>query len=257
MILPEERFNRFVRLVGKSGLERLQGACAMVVGVGAVGSFAVEALARSGVGHLILVDFDTVQPSNINRQLFALETTLGIKKVDVARTRVHGINPECVVETLDLFVDASTVNALSARAPDIVLDAIDMLDGKAALWRETARCGIPLVASMGAARRSDATMVRTAPFAQVYGCPLAKTLRRMLFGTEMAPVYAQNMCVYSAERPVPSVVERAEKAVLADGQAIADAREKRSLPSSVMVTGVFGLNLANLAVRAILSGEKV
>ncbi|MBO4715553.1 MAG: ThiF family adenylyltransferase, partial [Verrucomicrobia bacterium] len=173
-IPPEIRFNRLLRMVGPQKLETLRNTVVTVVGIGAVGSFAVEALARSAVGHLRLVDFDIVCPSNINRQLIALESTLNRKKTEVIRERVLNINPDCVVETLDLCVDSQHTSPIFEKRSDVILDAIDLLPGKTALISEAVHRGVPLVSSMGAARRQDPTLIRTATLPHVTGCPLAR-----------------------------------------------------------------------------------
>ncbi len=242
-IPPEIRFNRLLRMVGTQGLETLRNAVVTVVGVGAVGSFAVEALARSAVGHLRLVDFDIVCPSNINRQLIALESTLGKKKTEIARQRVLDINPDCIVETLDLCVDNTHTAPIFETGSEVILDAIDLLPGKAALISEAVRRGIPLVSSMGAARRQDPTLIRTTTLPHVTGCPLARALRRELKKSDIPMDSIE--CVYSTEPPVPSPRENTS----APDTSLSP---KAPLPSSVMVTGCFGLNLANLAIQKIL-----
>lgn len=251
-ISPEVRFNRFVRLVGSDGLARMQHAFVVVVGVGAVGSFAVEALARCGVGRLRLVDFDTVQPSNINRQLMAMESTIGLKKVDVARARVLDINPECVVEPMDMMVGAERVPFGEGELPDVVVDAIDLLSGKIALWVEAIKQRIPIVSSMGAARRKDPTLVRTGKFCHVTGCPLAKCLRRELKAIGLEQASAEVPCVYSMEKAISLPVEHEQR----DDGVHSKTPTKQPLPSSMMVTGCFGLNLANLVIKHIASSAK-
>ena len=245
-IPPEIRFNRLLRMVGPQNLEILRNAVVTVVGIGAVGSFAVEALARSAVGHLRLVDFDIVCPSNINRQLIALKSTLNRKKTDVIRERVLDINPDCVVETLDLCVDSTHTAPVFETRSDVILDAIDLLPGKTALIAETVRRGIPLVSSMGAARRQNPTLIRTTTLPHVTGCPLARALRRELKKAEIPMDSIE--CVYSIEPPVPSQTENTSALD-------ASLSPKAPLPSSVMVTGCFGLNLAHLAIRKILTSQ--
>ena len=126
-----DRLNRCRMLFGDEKLQKLQTATVMVVGCGAVGSFAIEALARSGIGNIILVDFDTVAESNINRQLFALESTIGHKKTEVARARIHDINPNINSTIFDIFWDKGTAPAIR---PDFVIDAIDTVESKIALY---------------------------------------------------------------------------------------------------------------------------
>ena len=122
-----DRLTRTRMLLGDEGLSRLQNAAVMVVGLGAVGGYALEALARSGIGRLVLVDFDVFDESNINRQILALTSTVGQKKTEVARRRVLDINPDCIVETRDMFVNADTLPQLLDIPVDFVVDAIDAL----------------------------------------------------------------------------------------------------------------------------------
>ena len=171
-------------LYGDGGAARIAEATILVAGLGAVGSVAVEALARTGVGHLVLVDFDVVEPSNINRQLFALQSTIARPKCDVAMERVRGINPDCDVTLLPEKLPADQ-NALAVLLeplprPDVIVDAIDDVGAKAALIMHGLRMGVPVVSSMGAARRFDPLQVRTGTLGEVSGCPLAKGLRREL-----------------------------------------------------------------------------
>lgn len=235
-------------MIGKKGLERLEGARVAVVGIGAVGSFAVEALARSGVGELQLVDFDHVEASNINRQLIALESTLGRKKVEVARERLLDINPECRVETLVLKVEkVADTEPIFKREPEVILDAIDILEGKVTLIAEALRRGVTLYSSMGAARRQDPTQVRTGRLGEVTRCPVARNLRRRFkeLGIE-GKVFGGLECVYSREKALSSFSEEGI------GHGMGDPVAKAPLPSSVAVTGVFGLCLGNLAIQKIL-----
>ena len=122
-----DRLHRITLLMGRSAIEKLKQSTVMIVGCGAVGSFAVEALARCGIGHLILIDFDVVEESNINRQLFALDSTIGKPKVDVAVQRVHDINPDIIVDVFNTFFDENTVIDMK---PDFVIDAIDTVQSK-------------------------------------------------------------------------------------------------------------------------------
>ena len=230
-------------LYGDEGAERLAAGKVLVAGLGAVGSFAVEALARSGVGGLTLIDFDAVEPSNANRQLFALHSTLGQPKCALARDRVLDINPDCDValcaERLPDDPDALAAILSDLPAPDVIVDAIDDIGAKAALILHGLRRGIPVVSSMGAARRRNPALVRTGALREVAGCPLAKGLRRVLrahfaagdpaLAVETLPA-DRLACVYSAEAPVP--------------QPVAPECGPRAMGSSVCVTGAFGLAAA-------------
>jgi tRNA A37 threonylcarbamoyladenosine dehydratase len=164
--------------------------------MGAVGSYALEALARSGVGHFRLVDFDTVGLTNINRQLLATESSLGRKKVLVARDRVLDINPNATVEPLDLFAHEESLDTILAPPIDLLVDAIDSLTPKLALLEGAYRRGIPTVSSMGAALRTDPTLIATADLMDTRGCPLAKQVRTKL---RRRDVGRGIMAVYSTE----------------------------------------------------------
>ena len=219
---------RIRALVGDTGFKKLQSATVMVVGCGAVGSVAVEALARTGIGRLIFVDFDTVDITNTNRQLVALGSTIGMKKVAVAAARVRDINPDVDVVPMDMFFDATT--ELDFR-PDFVIDAIDTLDSKIALYRWCRARNIPFAASMGAALKSDPSQIRQSTILKTSVCPLAARVRKRVRdeGIGDFPV------VFSTEAP--------NKAAASAG---------RVFGSCITVTGIFGLILANIACEDIL-----
>ena len=229
-------------LYGDDGAARIAGATVLVAGLGAVGSIAVEALARSGVGRLLLVDFDVVEPSNINRQLYALRSTLGMAKGEVAAARVRDINPDCEVSFLAARLpgDADGVGEVLSGfpRPDAIIDAIDDIEAKAALIVHGLHASIPVVSSMGAARRLDPARVRAGALAEVSGCPLAKGLRRALrarLGDAADIPVPRLVCVYSAEPPQP--------------QMAAPECGPRAMGSSMCVTGAFGFAAAAAALR--------
>ena len=223
-----ERFNRITALLGDAAMEKLKNATVMVVGCGAVGSFAVEALARSGVGHIILVDFDVVEESNINRQIFALNSTIGNPKVVVAAARVHDINPDAQVVPLNMFVDA--VWDIDIR-PDFVIDAIDTVDSKIALYKWCELHRIPFVASMGAALKSNPEHIRVGRILKTSVCPLAARIRKIV-RDEKLPDFP---VVYSTEIPNKSA-----------------ATPGRMFGSVITVTGLFGLRLADIAIKTLI-----
>jgi len=206
-------------LLGDTGVVALKNATVMVVGVGAVGSFATEALARSGVGHLILIDADTVDETNINRQLFALDSSVGLPKVQVAAARIRDINPEIQVDALQLFFDDTT--NLECK-PDYIIDAIDTVDSKLALARWAQTANVPLISSMGAARKTDISQIRIARLSQTSVCPLAARMRRMVRDAGLRDFDV----VFSREPAAPAVAAG------------------RAFGSLVTVTGAFGLTLA-------------
>ncbi len=233
-----DRFSRIRRLLGQDRFSRLQQSQVTVVGIGAVGGYAVEGLARAGVGHLRLIDFDTVEPSNINRQIHALCSTLGQQKVEVAKSRVLDINPDCHVETLHLYVSAETIDQTFTPGIDLLIDAIDSLESKVELLCQAWHRKIPLLSAMGAALRQDPCLVRVADLPQTQKCPLARQVRKRL---RRVGVGEGIRCVYSMEEVDFSAQEHME----GDGQSAAP-RPLGSLPT---VTGIFGLVLANEAIR--------
>ena len=238
------RFHRTELLLGRAALERLRGATVLVAGLGAVGSYAVEGLARAGVGHLRLVDFDVLRPSNINRQLYALESTLGRPKVEVAAERVRDIHPGCIVDAQRVFVDADTAPAVLAGPPDAVVDAIDSFAPKAALLRAAVAAGVFVVSSMGAATRTDPGAIRVGDLSATEACPLARRLRKQL---RRQGVERGIRCVYSVEpprttaRPLPpdAGADAPEEETLRRG------RPRAPLGSLSCLTGIFGLTAAN------------
>lgn len=167
-------------LLGQQATQRLAAAHVMVVGVGGVGAYAAEMVARAGVGRMTIVDGDTVSPSNINRQLPALHSTVGIDKVEVMRRRMADINPEARIDALKEFVTPDTVGSLLASNPDFVIDAIDSIAPKVALIEHCLRRGINIVSSMGAGGRIDPTAVRYADIAQTRNDGLARVVRTRL-----------------------------------------------------------------------------
>ena len=223
-----DRLHRTRLLFGDTATDGLRAATVMVVGCGAVGSFAIEALARTGIGHIIVVDFDSVDESNINRQLFALDSTIGAPKVDVATARIHDINPDTRVTAYNMFWDEKT--DLDVR-PDFVIDAIDTVPSKVALYKWCASHNVPFVSSMGAALKMDVTQIKIAPISQTTVCPLAGRVRRATRELDLPdfPV------VFSTEHPAP-----------VSGHA-------KNMGSNVTVTGTFGLMLANFVIKKLLS----
>jgi len=240
-----KRFNRLFRMVGEDGLKKLENARVALVGVGAVGSFALEVLVRSGVENICLVDFDTVNLSNINRQLIAMDSSLGQKKIDVAAKRAVDINPNCKIECLPIRVESTNVDRIFDYQPDIVLDAIDIVDGKFSLIRASVMKKMTLFSSMGAARRKDPTKVCTGRFYEVTGCPLAKSLRKQFKEMGEADLPANIGCVYSKEKTIATPFNTEQ-------QSFSSSTQKIPLPSVIAVTGVFGLCLGNLALQKIL-----
>ncbi|HEY3378249.1 MAG TPA: tRNA threonylcarbamoyladenosine dehydratase, partial [Armatimonadota bacterium] len=167
-------FGRTELLIGAEGLTYLQHARVAIFGLGGVGSYAAEALARSGVGMLRLVDFDRVAASNFNRQLYALQSTLGATKVSIAMARLRDINPEIQLDGQEAFFHADTADQLLASPLDFVIDAIDSLGPKCELLAQCVERGIPVISAMGAAARTDPAALRRSTIWETAGCPLAR-----------------------------------------------------------------------------------
>lgn len=244
--LHDGRFARIERLIGEASLRRLSDAFVVVVGLGAVGSYATEGLARAGVGRLRLVDFDEVRLSNINRQLYALESTIGRKKCELARERVLQINPKCQVEAMDCFVHNDTIDAVLAGEPDLVIDAIDSFTPKAILLESLLRREIPVISSMGAALRTDPTLVRVGPMQKVHGCPLAAKIRKALRKKEMPLDFT---CVYSIEPTCHLPPEATHIGSEPMEDSLIRGRKRSTLGSLPTLTGIFGLTAANAAIQ--------
>ena len=189
-------FARTEQLLGADAMARLAGARVAIFGLGGVGSYACEALARAGVGHLRLIDYGAVDASNINRQLLALHSTLGRNKVELAAERVLDINPECQVDARPGFVNPETVDGFLEGPLDLVVDAIDSLNSKVTLLEATVRLGLPVISSMGAGGRLDAGQVVFGDLAETRICPLARVVRLRL---RRRGVQGGIPCVYSTE----------------------------------------------------------
>ncbi len=233
-----ERFQRMELLVGREGVARLAGARVMVFGLGGVGSYAVEALARAGVGRLALVDFDVVAPTNINRQLFALDSTIGQFKTEVARARILDINPDATVECFQVFAGPDTLDQLPPMAGAYVLDAIDTVSAKAHLLAAAHRAGAFTVSCMGAGNKVDPRGVLVDDISATRDCPLARAVRQQL---RKAGVAKGILCVYSRER------RNATVAVTPD----APHRKTRVQGSIAHMPGIFGLTAAGVIIGAI------
>jgi hypothetical protein len=243
-----DRLTRTRMLLGDKGLSRLQNAAVMVVGLGAVGGYALEALARSGIGRLVLVDFDVFDESNINRQILALTSTVGQKKTEVARRRVLDINPDCIVETRDMFVNADTLPQLLDIPVDFVVDAIDALNPKCCLMEALYERGIPFISSMGAALKTDPSFIKCGTLSASKNCGLAKFIRKRLRkrGLEISRIN----CVYSDEQ-----VCLPETALAFDGDDASAGRVRHTLGSLPTITAIFGLTIANYVITS-LSGHR-
>ncbi len=248
-------FARLEQLLGKETVDRLKNSRVAVFGLGAVGSFVVEALARSGVGYLRLVDFDRVDASNINRQIFALHATLGLEKAAVARNRVLDINPDCEVELHTSFVNADSLSRFLTPDLDMVVDAIDGLNAKVSLVLEAKQMGLNLICSMGAAGRTDVSMIRTGDLFDTQVCPLARMLRRRLRRRGLENGVP---CVYSIEPPLnkePFEDKDFVDPLKGDHVDGGHGRQRPPLGSAVWVPGCFGLTIAGFVAKALAANS--
>lgn len=243
-------FNRTLRLVGADTMRRYADARVIIFGIGGVGSWTAEALARSGIGHLTLVDADSVAASNINRQLHALHSTVGRPKVEVARERLLDINPEIDVDIRCERYDASSAPAYDLNSYDAVIDAIDSLADKALLINNATRSHTPLFSSMGAALKMDPDRVRVAEFWQVKGCRLAAALRQRFRRSGEFPA-RKFKCVYSDE-----LLPNHHSDTPADTSGAMTFGKVAVNGAMMHITAIFGLRLAALALRALQTGDK-
>ena len=247
--MHSESLSRLELLLGQDAIGRLRQSAFLVCGLGGVGSWAAEALARCGVGNLTIVDFDTVKESNLNRQSVALHSTIGQLKAEVMGRRILDIEPSLKLDIVTERLTPDTINALLTRRPhwDGVLDAIDERPAKLALLEACVKRGIPVVSSMGAANKVSPEQITVADLSKTSGCPFAKLIRKEL--RKRGIVHGVS-CVYSPELPV----ETKE-----DEEAIEALREapgaRRPLGSLVTVTAIFGMRCAQTLLETVMGSR--
>lgn len=242
--MSNDRFIRTSMMLGKVKMKKLAKSSVTIVGIGAVGSNALEALARMGIGRFHLIDFDVVNETNFNRQLIATEKSIGKKKIDVAKKRILSINPDCEVITTDDFLGKDNVEQLMDHESDVVVDAIDSLNPKAHLLKHLIEKQQAFVTSMGAARRYDPLAVTVGDLEEVRGCRLASRIRKRLrkFGYEKGI-----RCVYSKEIPEGDTVGKK-----AEDQDLVRGRVRLPNGSLSYITGIFGYVVAGEVIKKIL-----
>lgn len=204
--MTDPTFSRSASLLGAEAMERLKASHVAVFGVGGVGGYTAEALARSGVGALDLIDHDTVSISNLNRQIIALRSTVGRKKVEVMAERIADINPEINVRIYDTFYLPETAYLFDFSVYDYVVDAIDTVSGKLALVEQAKAADTPIICAMGAGNKTDPTAFRVADISQTKVCPLAKVMRvelRKRGITDVKVVYSEEPPLIPLEEGVP------------------------------------------------------
>ena len=231
-----EEFSRMGLLLGEEALSRLEGARVAVFGLGGVGGYTVEALARAGIGHLDLIDSDTVSLSNRNRQILATRSTLGLPKTEAAKRRVLDINEEAQVTTWELFYNADTADRIDLSKYDYIVDAIDTVTAKLLLIQRAHDAGTPIISCMGTGNKLDPTAFQVTDISKTTMCPLARVMRKELGKRGIKHLKV----VYSREEAMTPHGAEEEMAALG----------KRQIPGSVsFVPGAAGLILAGEVIR--------
>jgi tRNA threonylcarbamoyladenosine dehydratase len=257
--MNEHRFSRMQLLVGEKGMDCLTGAAVAVFGIGGVGSYAVEALARAGIGSLTLVDFDEICATNINRQIHALDSTVGRSKVEVMAERCRQINPACRVIARHAFYQAETAPQLLPSGYDYVLDCIDHITAKLHLIENCVKRRIPVISSMGAANKLDPTQIKVADISSTEKCRLARIIRKEL---RRRGINQGVQVVYSTE-DFRSLSDDAHVCV---DNCICPNREQERwscsdrrviLGSSSYLPPIFGLTMAGVVVQQLIGETRL
>ena len=247
-----QTFARFSMLVGEEGIEKLRNSKVIVFGVGGVGSYTVEALARSGVGYVTMVDFDEISESNINRQLHSLRSTIGKSKTDIMKDRVFDINPDCEVELIKKLVYKDFDEIFKNNRYDFVVDAIDVIGSKINLIEYCMKNKINIISSMGFGNKMHPEMVEISKIKNTSVCPMARTIRSILKKKNIFDIPV----VYSKEQPV-----KPDKSELFKEETPTEFRESNEIPrkttpgSNAFVPGTAGLVLASYVIRKILEWD--
>lgn len=247
------RFSRTELMVGQEGLEKLYRSTVAVFGVGGVGSYTVEALARSGVGKIVLIDYDDVCLTNINRQLHALQSTVGKPKVDLMKERVLQINPQAEVVAIRKFYSPENGDDLVTDNLDYIVDAIDNVTGKLDLIKKAVAKGISIVSAMGAGNKIDPTAFKVADISETSVDPLARVVRREL---KKAGILRGVKVVFSKEQPLTpqeTIVDCKTHCICSNKQGAFSCTLRRQIPGSIsFVPPVMGMILAGVVVRDIV-----
>ena len=241
-----DQYSRTRLLLGESGLEKLRSARVALFGLGGVGGYTVEALARAGIGAIDLVDDDTINETNLNRQLLALHSTIGLSKIEAAKMRIADIDPTIKVRTHQTFYLPETADQFDFSQYDYVIDAIDTVTGKLMLIAQAKQAGVPIISCMGTGNKIDPTAFRVADISKTSGCALARVMRK-----ECGKRGLKNIkVVYSKELPIDQQT---------DGSDIEPQREgssRRSTPGSVsFVPAVAGLIMAGEVIKDLCALE--
>ena len=233
-----QRFIRTEMMLGADAMDKLRGCHVAVFGLGGVGSYAVEALCRSGIGELTLIDQDTLSLSNINRQLFALESTVGMSKAEAAAARCRDINPDVIVHPVCATYDAAHREDFFTASYDYIVDAIDLVSCKLDLIEQAQLRGIPILSALGTGNKLDPSLLRVTDISKTSGCPLARVMRKELRARNIHHLKV----VFSPEEPAPT------------RQLEAPPPGRRSVPASVAwVPSCAGLMMAGAVIQDLIS----
>jgi len=237
------KFDRVELLLGSQGLQKLKKANVLLFGVGGVGGFTAEALVRSGVGSITLVDNDVVNETNINRQIIATVQSVGLSKVEVMKARLNAINPEVKVDTLNLFYLPENADTIDFSAFDYVVDAVDTVSAKIAVIERAKEQGVPVISCMGTGGKLNPELLTVGDIANTKGCPLARVMRRELKKRNITGVKV----VYSTE----------ESAQVSLDNPLSEEKGKGRVapPSMIFVPAIAGLMMANQVVLDLVKGK--
>ena len=227
-----EEFSREIKLIGQENFEKLKNSKILLFGIGGVGGYVLESLARSGVENITIVDFDTVSESNLNRQIIALKTTIGKYKVDVARERVNNINPNCNVKAIKEKLTKENIDSFNFKNYDFVIDAIDMVTSKLLIIEKAKKENVEVISCMGTGNKLDATKLQICDISKTNYCPLAKVMRKEL---KNRGIYHLNV-VFSTEQPKRF-----------------DEKQRKVTPASIAyVPAVAGLYISQFVIKKLM-----
>lgn len=236
----EDIFDRTRLLVGDKGIDQLKKAKVLIAGLGGVGAYACEAIVRSGVENIIIFDGDTISPTNINRQILAMHSTINHNKADIMYSRIRDINPSCKIVSINEFVrDQKMEDILKDYKPDWIVDAIDTLSPKTYLLIMAYQLGIKTVSSMGSGGKLDPSLIQIADISKTYNCPLAHHIRKNLHKHD---IYKGITAVFSPEK------------VIQNSWVEDFSQNKRTTIGTISyMPAIFGLNCASVVIRDILN----
>lgn len=241
------QFHRTELLIGKNGINQLSKSKVAVIGLGGVGSYASEALVRAGIGNFILIDFDKVNETNINRQLIALHSTIGSLKTELIARRMKDINPNVNIEIVSEFLSKENRTELLNKA-DFILDAIDSIGPKMGMIKDLCEMNIPFISVLGAGNRIDPELIEITSIWKTYQCPLAKRLKKLLRRYQVDKDFP---VVFSSEKPLD--IDRPENIVINDIRP--DSLPKSLVGSISYMPAIMGMMAASWVIRKIVSQQ--